>query len=210
MLLVLGAVAQTTPSRSVRVDFESFAAGPLPSDFSAGLTGNGPPGAWEIREDATAPAGRKVLAQTSADKTSYRFPVCVYRGFEARDVELSVRFRALSGEVDQAGGLVARFQDADNYYVVRANALENNVRLYRVVAGRRQQFAGTDHAVARDQWHTLGWEIRGAHHKVFFNGKLLFEADDSTFPKPGPVGVWTKADSVTHFDDLAATRHDTP
>jgi len=155
-----------------------------------------------IQEDPTAPSGGKVLAQTSTDKTDYRFPLCVYDKFTAKDVEVSVKFKAVSGKVDQAAGLVARFRDKDNYYITRANALESNVRLYKVVGGSRKQFAGKQMNVSSGEWHTLKLAVKGKHFAVSFDDKLLFEADDDTFTEAGKVGLWTKADSVTYFDDL--------
>ena len=150
-----------------------------------------------------------MLAQTSTDTTDYRFPVCVYDKLTAKDVTLSVRFKAVSGKVDQAAGLVARFQDKDNYYITRANALENNVRLYKVVGGSRKQFAETKTKVSSGEWHALKLAVKGKHFQVFFDDKLLFEADDDTFKDAGKVGLWTKADSVTYFDDLKIERYDT-
>jgi hypothetical protein len=114
----------------------------------------------------------------------------------------------MAGKVDQACGLVARFANSDHYYVVRANALENNVRLYHVVAGRRVQFAGVNHSVTPAQWHTLALELKGSHFRISFDGKLLFEADDKTILGAGKVGLWTKADSVTHFDNFSAVSYD--
>jgi hypothetical protein len=125
-------------------------------------------------------------------------------GFEARDVALAVRFRPVDGRVDQAAGLVVRYRDARNYYVVRANALENNVRLYRVVDGRRIQFAGTDTRVPRDRWQALALRAVGDRFEVSLDGRMLFAAADRTFAEAGRVGVWTKADSLTHFDALEA------
>ncbi len=99
---------------------------------------------WVIQDDPTAPSGGKVLAQTSADTTASRFPLCIYEPLTAADVEVAVQFKAVTGQVDQAAGLVARFQDQENYYITRANALEHNVRLYKVVHGKRTQFAGAN------------------------------------------------------------------
>jgi hypothetical protein len=144
----------------------------------------------------------------STDKTSYRFPLCVYDQLTTTDVTVSVRFKAVAGTVDQAAGLVARFKDQDNYYMVRANALEHNVRLYKVERGDRKQFAGVDVTVPSGQWQRLTLEVRGAHFKVLLNDALLFEADDPTFRNAGKVGLWTKADSVTYFDDLSIVSHD--
>jgi hypothetical protein len=204
-LLALGCLARVRDAggaEAITIDFDASVVGTLPSGFSSAVTGGGGPASWVVVEDVTAPSGEKVLAQTSADKTSFRFPLCVYNGLTSLDVMVSARFKAVSGTVDQAAGLVARYRDKDNYYVVRANALENNVRLYKVERGKRQQFAGADVKVPSGEWQTLALEVQGAHFRVFFNDKLLFEADDGTFKNVGKVGLWTKADSVTYFDDL--------
>jgi hypothetical protein len=184
------------------LDFDASAAGALPTGFSSAVTGGGGPAAWVVVEDFTAPSGGKVLAQTSTDRTSLRFPLCVYDGFTAPDVTVSVSFKPVSGTVDQAAGLVARYRDKDNYYVVRANALENNVRLYKVEGGNRKQFAGANVKVPSGEWQTLALEVKGTHLRVLLNDALLFQADDATFKNAGKVGLWTKADSVTYFDDL--------
>lgn len=183
-----------------RFDFEDAAIGAPPLGFTVALTGGGPPPRWEVREDPTAPAGSKVLAETSRDRTDNRFPLVVLSGFSARDAALSVRFRAIEGQVDQAAGLVLRYRDAGNYYVARANAREDNVRLYRVVEGRRTQFAGAEARVPRNQWQTLGLRVAGDRFEVLLEGRVLFSANDRTFGDAGQVGLWTKADSLTHFD----------
>jgi len=190
------------------LDFDTAAVGTLPPDFSTALTGGGGPVTWVVKEEPSAPSGGKVLAQTSTDTTDYRFPLCVYEKGIARNVEVTVRFKAVSGKVDQAAGLVARFRDKDNYYIVRANALENNVRLYKVVGGNRKQFAGKNVQVSAGAWHALKLAAQGNHFTVFFDDTRLFEADDDTLPQPGEVGLWTKADSVTYFDDLTIESHD--
>ena len=195
------------PTTEIAMDFEKDDAA-APSGFVTALTGGGGPVKWVVQEDEKAPSGKKVLAQTSADSTDYRFPLCVLKDFSAKDVEVSVQFKAVSGKVDQAGGLVARYRDKDNYYVVRANALEDNVRLYHVVKGDRVQFAGTNTKIASGQWHTLKLSIKGNHFQVFFNDQPLFEADDDTFKEAGSAGMWTKADSVTRFDNFRAAGYD--
>lgn len=200
-----GAPSTTEESMSpheITLTFDSFETGRVPPGFSTALTGGGGPVSWVIQEDHTAPSGSNVLAQTSAEQTDYRFPVCVYDKFTAKDVEVSVKFKAVSGTVDQAAGLVARFKDKDNYYVVRANALEDNVRLYKVVAGSRKQFAGTNVKVSHGEWHSLTLALKGRHMEVRFDGKLLLRANDETFGEAGKVGLWTKADSITYFDDF--------
>jgi Beta xylosidase C-terminal Concanavalin A-like domain len=177
-----------------------------PPGFTAGLTGEGKPVRWVVLEDPSAPAGPKVLAETSGDSTSDRFPLAVLEGFKAKDVEVSVRFKPVAGKVDQAAGLMVRLQDSNNYYIARANALENNVRLYRVVDGRRQQFAGVDVPVPSGRWQTLTLRVEGERFAVALDERELFQATDGTFSVAGRVGLWTKADSLTHFDDLLVRR----
>jgi hypothetical protein len=185
-----------------RFDFEGIQAGSVPPGFSPGLTGKGLRAAWKVVDDPTAPAGAKVVAETSGDRTSDRFPLLVLDGFEAKDVQVTVAFKPVSGRVDQAAGLVVRLRDPDNYYIARANALESNVRLYKVVGGKRSQFAGKDVVVSSGRWQTLGLSIQGDRLEVRLNGVALFEARDQTFKDAGQVGLWTKADSITYFDDL--------
>jgi hypothetical protein len=204
-LLVLGYLAHVRDAgaaETITLDFDASVVGTLPTGFSSAITGGGGPASWVIVEDVTAPSGGKVLAQTSTDKTSSRFPICVYDGLTAPDVTVSARFKPVAGTVDQAAGLVARYRDKETYYVVRANALENNVRLYKVERGNRKQFAGANVKVPSGEWQTLALEVKGVHFRVLFNDALLFEADDATFKHAGKVGLWTKADSLTYFGDL--------
>jgi hypothetical protein len=189
-------------SKPQRFDFEDASVRSLPRGFSFAVTGGGPPVRWAILEDPSSPAGPKVLAEISKDRTDSRFPLAILDGVTARDAAVSVHFRPVSGTVDQAAGLVVRLRDARNYYVARANALENNVRLYRVVDGRRIQFAGVDTQVPRDRWQVLGLRIEGARLTVSLEGRDLFTAEDRTFAEAGRVGLWSKADSLTHFDAL--------
>ena len=179
-----------------RIDFES------PVAFQPMLTGKGGPVAWSVIDDPTAPAGPKVLAQTSKDRTDNRFPLAVFDQLVLQDLDVAVRFKPVAGEVDRAAGIAVRLADRDNYYVVRANALEDNVRLYRVVKGDRQQFAGANAKVPSGAWQELRLVVRGTRFEVFFAGKSLYSATDATFSAAGRVALWTKADSVTSFDDL--------
>jgi hypothetical protein len=196
-------------AEEVLVNFDTSPGETPPADCAVALTGGGGPVSWVIKDDPTAPSGGKVLAQTSTDKTNDRFPLCIYDKLTAEDVEVAVQFKAVAGKVDQAAGLVARFQDQDNYYITRANALENNVRLYKVVQGERKRFAGANVKVSAGDWHRLKLAVQGTHFKVFFDEKLVFEATDTTFKDAGKVGLWTKADSVTYFDNLLIMSHDT-
>ena len=203
---VAGAVAAAllgSPTTGVAqsISFAEAEIGKLPKDFETALTGKGPPGRWEVVGDTTADGG-KALAQVSTDATDYRFPLLIRTASVPADVEATIRFKAVSGKVDQAGGVAVRLLDHNNYYVVRANALENNVRLYGVVAGRREQFAGTNAKVTVGEWHTLSLRARGNQFTVSYDGKELFAAKDDRFGSPGKVALWTKADSITRFDRL--------
>lgn len=201
-------------ARAQTFGFDDLQAGEPPKGMTCALTGKGRPGVWKAMAEPTAPTAPNVLGQTDADSTSYRFPVCVLDAAKAADLDLSVRFKPVSGAADQAAGLVWRYQDQDNYYVVRANALEGNVVLYKVEKGKRTDldpkgsgpFAyGRKAGVPTAAWSTLRIVAKGSLFETFLNGKKLFEVEDTTFPAAGRVGVWTKADSVTYFDDLKLT-----
>ena len=187
-------------STATKWTFDDLESGKAPKGFSFARTGDGAPGTWVVR-DAVDGKG-KVLAQTNADDADYRFPLAVADAPSLADLTLTVRFRPVSGKGDQAGGLVFRYTDPNSYYVVRANALEDNCRLYHVVAGKRVQFAGKDAKVASGKWHTLKVTAKGNAFHVWLDGESVIEATDDTIKGAGKVGVWTKADSVTEFDDL--------
>ena len=186
-------------------NFQSDAMNAAPAGFSFGRTGSGREGKWVVVRDSTAPSGDHVLAQLDADDTNNRFPVAVADAPTMRDLRLEVRCKPVSGKTDQACGLVFRYRDSDNYYVARANALEDNVNLYHVVKGRRREIKGWNGKVAPNAWHTLAIEARGNRLQVFWEGRPIIDATDDTFRDAGRVGVWTKADSVTYFDALSAT-----
>jgi hypothetical protein len=193
------------------VNFDRDQEGKAPAGFSFGLTGKGRPGVWVVKKDPTAPSPPNVLAQTDADTVSYRFPLCIYDGFTARDLDVSVKYKPISGNEDQAAGIVWRYQDKDNYYIARANARENNVVLYKVEKGVRTDLPlldkgrtyGVKAKIPSVEWGTLRITAAGSRFVVYSNGVRLFEVEDSTFPAAGKVGLWTKADSVMLFDDFA-------
>jgi hypothetical protein len=178
-----------------------FSVGALPPGFSTGLTGRGKAVAWSVLEDPSAPSGH-ALAEVSADTTDYRFPLAIYDGQRVSNVAVTVHFKAVAGKVDRAAGIALRLLDPDNYYIVRANALEDNVRFYRVVKGDRHQIEGVSLTIPSDTWLVLGLRAEGDKFTVTLNGKELFAATDLTFTGPGRVALWTKADSVTHFDQI--------
>jgi hypothetical protein len=190
------------PGKKIIYNFDSDPAGAAPNSFHPALTGGGGPPQWLVKADDTAPSKPNVVAQISTDTTDYRFPLLIADKDSFRDLDLSVKFKAVSGKVDQAGGLVFRLKDANNYYIVRANALEDNYRLYHVVAGHRVQFASSNFKVTSGVWHELHVEAVGNKFTCYFDGVKKIEATDNTFKDAGRIGLWTKADSVTYFDDL--------
>jgi hypothetical protein len=200
MLLVVTAGAYGQGKAPMTVDIATLAPD-LEPEFTIWRTGQGTPAQWAIVADPTA-AGGRVIAQTSTDKTDYRFPLAIYKPYSGKNVEVSARFKPVSGTVDQAGGIAVRLQTPDDYYVVRANALEDNVRFYRVVKGKREQLAGANTKVATNTWHTLTLKAEGDRFTVSYDGNELCMARDATFADAGKVALWTKADSVTYFDSL--------
>src|SRR6266850_979439 len=187
--------------QSSKIDFEKDVIGKSPQGFSFALTGQGKPGLWIVKKDDQAHGN--VLVQTDADTTDYRFPVAVYDSVTAKDVDLSVQFKAISGRGDQGAGIVWRYRDQNNYYVTRCNALEDNCTIYHVVNGRRREFLNQNVKVATNVWHTLKVEATADHFVVFLDGKKALDAKDGTFKDAGKVGLWTKADSVIAFDDFS-------
>lgn len=202
-LAIVGCAAGP-PAALTGVQPISFAAsdvGHVPSGFTTALTGGGGRVSWVVRSDPSGPGNGLVLVQDSADDTSYRFPMCIYGTDMPADVSVSVKFKAISGSVDQAAGLVLRYSP-ENYYVARANALEDNVNLFKTVNGNRLKIAEVDAKVKPLVWHTLGFAARGSHLTVTYDGRVVIDATDTTFSRPGKIGLWTKADSVTAFADL--------
>ena len=158
--------------------------GAAPTGFKFARTGQGAPSKWAVVSDSTSSEGR-VIEQSSTDRTDYRFPLAIFEPIVAKNVEVSISFKAVAGRVDQAGGIAVRVVDADNYYVVRANALEDNVRFYRVVKGRREQIDGVNTKVAGNVWHTLALKAQDDRFTIGFDGKTLFTTSDKTF-----AGCW--------------------
>ena len=194
-----------TNAMADQANFDSDAVGAAPTGWTATLTGKGKP-KWTVEKDDSAPSKPNVLKQ-SGEAT---YPLALKDGTSIRDGFVEVKFKAISGSDDRAGGLVWRAKDAKNYYVVRANALEDNVVLYKTVDGKRSSLDivgrkggyGVDLPVPPGVWHTLRVDFAGSRFKVIFDGTPIFEVEDSTFPEAGQVGLWTKADSVTSFDDF--------
>jgi hypothetical protein len=198
-------LAMETNVMADQIGFEADAIGSAPSGWTVAKTGTGTP-KWAVESDPTAPSKGNVVRQSG--RATY--PLLLKTGSSVKDGFVEVRFKAISGSEDRAAGIVWRAKDADNYYVVRANALENNVVLYKTVAGRRSSLDivgrkggyGVNVPVPANQWHTLRIDFVGKRFDVSFNGKPVFAVEDTTFGDAGMVGLWTKADSVTAFDDV--------
>lgn len=196
----------TTAAFSQTANFDDAKPGELPANWTGAMTGKGEP-KWAVVADDTAPSKPNVLKQ-SGEAT---YPVALKDDTSLKDGFVEVKFKAISGKEDQAGGVIWRAKDADNYYICRANALEDNVVLYKVDQGRRRSLDivgrrggyGVEIKVASQTWHTLRVEFAGNRFKVLLNGKHLFDVQDETFKDAGKVGLWTKADSVTLFDDFS-------
>jgi hypothetical protein len=196
-------LAACLPVLAQAVSFDTDPVGAAPKGWTLTMTGRGTP-KWTVERDNTAPSKGLVLKQSG----TATFPLALKDGTSIKDGFVEVKFKPISGSEDRAGGLVWRAQDANNYYVVRANALEDNVVLYQTVNGVRNSLDivgrkgsyGVKTAVPANQWHTLRVEFAGTRFKVIFNEKALFEVEDATFAGPGMVGLWTKADSVTAFN----------
>jgi len=201
LLFLMEAIAMTDNKAS----FETEAVGATPRGWTETSTGKGNP-KWTIEQDQTAPSKLKVVKQSG--RAAY--PLLLKDDTNFKDGFIEVKFKAVAGSEDRAAGLVWRAKDANNYYVVRANALEDNVVLYKTVNGVRSPLDivgrtggyGIDVSVPADRWLLLRVDFNGSRFRVLYNGKQLFEVEDSTFSNAGKVGLWTKADSVTLFDEI--------
>jgi hypothetical protein len=197
IVVVAAAAIVSSAAHAEAVNFDSDKPGATPAGWQCGSTGGGSP-RWTVEVDASAPSKSNVLKQSGTGT----FPWCVKQGTSLADGVVEVKFKPLSGREDQAGGVVWRWKDGNTYYVARANALENNVSLYYTEGGRRRTIKYVDAPVPGNVWHTLRVEFKGTRIRVLLDGKAYIEQDDSHISGPGAVGVWTKADSVTIFDDF--------
>jgi hypothetical protein len=178
--------------------FDQDPTGSPPAGWVCGVTGRGSP-KWAVEADSTAPSKPNVLKQSGQGT----FPWCARKDVSVADGFVEVKFKPMEGKEDRAGGVMWRFKDGDNYYIARANALENNVSLYHTTRGTRHTIKYVDAPVAANQWHTLHVEFAGRHIKVSLDGKQYIDLEDDHISGAGAVGVWTKADSVTAFDDFS-------
>jgi hypothetical protein len=193
-LFACGPTASPSPADAITFDTAKRL-----DDFDFAASGDGRPGEWLVIDND---AGRG-LARIDAESAENRLPFAIYRPFSGRDAHVSTRFMTISGKIDQAAGVFVRFRSPDDHYAARASALENNVTLYRVVAGKREMIGFMEVNVSGQNWHTLGISARDDRLTVIFDGRELFVATDRKFPGPaGKVGLWTQADSMTLFESL--------
>jgi hypothetical protein len=180
------------------VNFDTAKVGAPPPGWTATKTGSGE-SKWTVETEATAPSKPNVLKQGGVAT----FPVCIKDDTRLKDGFVQVKFKPIGGKEDQAGGVIWRCQDSNNYFIARANALEDNVTIYHTIGGRRVAFKSINTKVTSGVWHTLRVDFKGNQFTVTFDGQKVIEASDASFPNAGKVGVWTKADSVTLFDDFS-------
>jgi hypothetical protein len=194
LLFACGPTASRSPADAITFDTAKRL-----DDFDFAAAGTGRPSKWLVIDND---AGRG-LAQIDPEPNENRLAFALYRPLSGHDVYVSTRFMTISGMIGQAAGVFVRFRSSDDHYAVRANALDNNVNLYRVAAGRRELIGRMEVNVSRQAWHTLGIAARDDRLTVFFDGRELFVATDRRFPgPPGKVGLWTQADSMTLFESL--------
>jgi hypothetical protein len=208
---ILAALSAACVCFAETVNFDKATPGAMPPGWTSAMTHKGGAPQWEIVKDDSGPSKPNAFAQVSKDATGGRFPLAVYDKASVKDGTLSVKFKTISGNADQAAGLIWRYKDPDNYYIVRANALEDNVVLYKVENGQRISLApkgspsktyGMKHRVPKQTWTTFSVSFQANLFTVSIEGQKLFDVEDSAFTAAGKVGLWTKADSVTYFDDF--------
>ena len=205
LVFLLGAVVLGADDKMRTFKFSKDDAGKVPSGWKADQTGKGDNSSiWKVVPDDTAPSKSGfVLAQT-AESPGSMFNLCVFEDANLKDVEVSVAFKAVKGNKDQGGGIVWRYQDADNYYIARMNPLEDNFRVYKVQGGKRStQFQNAEVKVPAGEWHVLKVKMVGDHIECFLDGKKHLDVKDDSISKAGKVGLWTKADAQTYFDNFA-------
>jgi hypothetical protein len=197
LIASLAATLVAAVSSADTVNFDHLKTGAAPPGWTATQTGSGS-AKWSVEKDDSAPSQPNVLKQ-SGEAT---FPVCIKNDTSLQDGFVEVKFKPIAGKEDQAGGLIWRVQDSNNYYIARANALEDNVTIYHTINGKRVGFNNINAKVTSGVWHTLRVDFEGNKFTVSFDGKKVIEANDESFKEAGKVGVWTKADSVTLFDNF--------
>lgn len=205
-LILMAALNQTGASGQLptaRIAFDEVPLRSLPAGWKVDATHPGSELAvWSVEEDSMAASRKRVLAVRITGSERGTFNLAWTDQTRFQDGAVEVKVRAGEGRIDQGGGLIWRVRDANNYYIARWNPLENNFRVYYVKDGKRVQLATADVTVPADAWHSIRIEHQGNHITCYLDGTKLLEADDPTLPEAGGVGLWTKADAASFFDDL--------
>src|SRR6266702_7823097 len=197
-LFALGVMTTATALAGTEtVNFDNMKTGAAPAGWTATQTSSGK-AKWTVEKDGSAPSKPNVLKQSG----QATFPICFKNDTNIKDGFVEMKFKPIAGKEDQGGGVIWRVRDANNYYVSRANALEDNVTIYHTINGKRVAFKNINTKVTSGVWHTLRVDFKGNKFTVTFDGTKVIEATDASFANAGRVGVWTKADSVTEFDDF--------
>ena len=196
-LMIMAITMATAVAIADTVNFDDIKTGAAPAGWTATQTGSGT-AKWAIEKDDSAPSKPNVLKQSG----QATFSVCFKNNTNIKDGFVEVKFKPVAGKEDQAGGVIWRVQDSNNYYIARANALEDNVTIYHTINGKRVAFKNINTKVTSGAWHTLRVDFEGNKFTVTFDSTKVIEATDASFANAGKVGVWTKADSVTLFDDF--------
>ncbi len=205
LLTLFGALAMAQEGKERAFKFNKSDLGKVPTGWKVEKTGRGEGSDWKIVADETAPSKTGVALAQVAKSPGGVFNICVAQDTNYKDVELSVCFKAVAGDEDQGGGFVCRYQDNNNYYICRMNPLEDNYRVYKVVAGKRTQLGGKEGIkVKTGEWHKLKVEVKGNKMEGYLDGQKIWEITDDTYKNAGKVGLWSKADAQSHFDEFKA------
>jgi hypothetical protein len=205
LVALMGAAAWGDEKRERAFKFNKDDVGKVPSGWKAEKTGKGEGSEWKVVEDDTAPSKSGLALAQIAKSPGGVFNICVAEDTNYKDVELSVSFKAVAGDTDQGGGFVWRYKDNNNYYICRMNPLEDNYRVYKVVAGKRTQLGGKEGVkVKAGEWHKLKVDVKGNKMEGYLDGGKMWEITDNTYPDAGKVGLWSKADAQSHFDEFKA------
>jgi hypothetical protein len=203
LVALVGAAAWAEEGKERAVKFSKDDVGKVPTGWKAEKTGKGEGSIWKVVVDDTAPSKSGLALAQTAESPSSMFNICVLEDSKYKDVELSMSFKAIAGKKDQGGGFVWRYQDNNNYYICRMNPLEDNYRVYKVVDGKRSaQFQDAVAKVPVGEWHTLKVKMEGDHIQCFLDGKKYLDVKDDSIKEAGKVGLWSKADAHSHFDEF--------
>jgi hypothetical protein len=203
---LVGAAVWAAEGKERAFRFSKDEIGKVPTGWKVEKTGKGQGSDWKLVADDTAPSKSGVALAQLAKSPGGVFNLCVAEDTNYKDVDLSVSFKAVAGKTDQGGGFVWRYKDHDNYYICRMNPLEDNYRVYHVVNGRRVQIGGKEKIkVPTGEWHKLKVEVKGDKMEGYLDGEKIWEVKDETFKDAGKVGLWSKADAQSHFDEFMAS-----